>query len=73
MVRKDLEALVNEVSLTKRWAEPDQLTLGYYTSSVSVEEIWNIGNTKWYAQRHNGELVSEIACHDVPQARGEQL
>ena len=68
VVRKDLEARVNEVSLTKRWAEPDQLTLGYYTSSVSVDEIWNIGNTKWYAQRHNGELVSEIACDGMPQA-----
>jgi iron complex outermembrane receptor protein len=68
VVRKDLEALVNEVSLTKRWAEPDQLTLGYYASSVSVDEIWNIGNTKWYVQRHNGELVSEIACDGRPQA-----
>ena len=68
VVRKDLEALVNEVSLTKHWAEPDQLTLGYYKSSVSVDESWNIGNTKWYAQRHNGELVSEIACDGMPQA-----
>ena len=65
-VEKEVEAFTNDLSLAKQW-ESAKATVGYYTSSFSVDEFWSIGNRKWFEQRQNGEIVNEVLCGGVPQ------
>ena len=71
VVEKDVEAFSNDLSLAKQW-DSYKLTLGYYASSWEVDEMWSIGNAKYYELRHNGQMISPDsvadACQDFDQA-----
>jgi len=72
VVRKDIEATTNDISLSKEW-DSVKVTAGYYTSSWEVNEWWSIGNQKYYVLDHDGELIGgteddsglsgELACN----------
>ncbi|MCX2832622.1 TonB-dependent receptor [Microbulbifer thermotolerans] len=68
VVRKDIEAVTNDLSIAKQW-DTFKITAGYYTSSWEVNEWWSIGNQKYYVLGHDGEQIAsvggvgEIACN----------
>lgn len=66
VVKKDISAFNNDLSLGKRW-DDFKLTLGYYSSAWDVSEQWSIGNQKWYQLGHNGEQVSAASISDPCQ------
>ena len=62
IVQKQLKSLVNDLSVSKSVGNHD-LTFGYYTSSVSSDDFWSIGNFKPMQVAQNGEyLASTITC-----------
>lgn len=67
VVEKDISAFTNDISLAKSFGDKAKVTLGYYSSSFSVDEFWSLGNTKWLEQRSGGELIAEAACNGVNQ------
>jgi outer membrane cobalamin receptor len=66
VVKKDIKAFNNDLSLAKQW-EAFKLTMGYYSSSWEVDEWWSIGNQKWYQLGHNGEMISPDSIDDACQ------
>lgn len=62
VVRKDIEAFTNDLSLAKSWNDSARVTVGYYSSNFSVDEQWALGNSRYYEQRQNGEFINEVAC-----------
>ncbi|WP_444922517.1 TonB-dependent receptor [Microbulbifer sp. CnH-101-G] len=64
VVRKDIEATTNDISLAKEW-DDFKVTAGYYTSSWEVDEWWSLGNQSYYVLGHDGEQVAgDISCDD---------
>ncbi|WP_444924784.1 TonB-dependent receptor [Microbulbifer sp. DLAB2-AF] len=64
VVRKDIEATTNDISLAKEW-DDFKVTAGYYTSSWEVDEWWSLGNQAYYVLGHDGEQVAgDISCDD---------
>jgi iron complex outermembrane recepter protein len=61
VVRKQVDAITNDLSLAKAFGD-SKITLGYYSSNYTIDEQWALGNTHYYEQRQNGELIDEIAC-----------
>jgi len=72
VVEKEISAFTNDISLSKTFGDKAKVTLGYYTSSFSVDEFWAIGNGKWLEQRSGGELIAEaaamVSCRRQPTA-----
>ncbi|WP_246004438.1 TonB-dependent receptor [Marinimicrobium koreense] len=70
VVEKDIEAFSNDLSLAKQW-DDYKLTVGYYASTWEVDEIWSIGNSKYYELGQNGQMISpdsvDDACQDFDQ------
>ena len=65
VVQKQLKSLVNDLSVSKTFGGHD-LTVGYYTSSVSADDWWSIGNFKPMQVTANGDyLSSSITCGAV--------
>jgi len=62
-VRKDIDAFINDLSLAKVW-DNGKLTIGYYTATTSVDELWSLGNAKYEVVQSGGEVVSGIACNE---------
>lgn len=62
-VRKDIEAFTNDLSLARGW-DRGKLTLGFYSSSASVDEIWALGNSRYEVVQQGGEVVTGIACNE---------
>ncbi|WP_445356133.1 TonB-dependent receptor [Microbulbifer sp. EKSA008] len=60
VVRKDIEATTNDISLAKEW-DNFKVTAGYYTSSWEVDEWWSLGNQKYYVLGQDGELITGTA------------
>ena len=68
VVQKQLKSLVNDLSVSKTFGAHD-LTLGYYTSSVSADDWWSIGNFKPMQVKANGDyLASSITCANLATA-----
>ncbi|HEX9706926.1 MAG TPA: TonB-dependent receptor, partial [Steroidobacteraceae bacterium] len=44
VVQKDLEAIINDLSLNRVFAESHDVTLGYYRASWSSDDFWLLGN-----------------------------
>jgi len=44
VVQKDLEALINDLSLNKVFGESHDVTLGYYRATWSSDDFWLLGN-----------------------------
>lgn len=67
-VRKDIESFTNDISISKTWDQA-KVTVGYYTSTFSVDEVWSLGNSKYQVVANGGEIVDGIACN-VPGIDG---
>ena len=63
-VRKDIEAITNDLSIAKAW-DRGKTTIGYYAASTSSDDWWSIGNHKYEVVQHHGEMVDGIACNDT--------
>lgn len=67
-VLKDIKSFTNDISLARQFGKV-KFTGGYYTASVSTDEFWSLGNTKYHVVRQGGEVVNGIAC-DAPTVDG---
>lgn len=71
VVQKDLEALINDISINKVFAERHDVTFGYYRSTWSSDDFWTIGNPLPMEVADNGEpLDPSIAPADIAAAGG---
>ena len=63
-VRKQIQSATNNLALTGSYDAFD-LTVGYYTATLSVDEQWALGNQKFYVVEQGGEALSgdSIACN----------
>lgn len=69
VVYKELEALTNDMAITK---EMDQLkaTIGLYNSDYSAHDWWSIGNQSYHVVRPGGENLTGIDCNDNADSCG---
>jgi outer membrane receptor protein involved in Fe transport len=58
VVQKDLEALINDISLNKVFAERHDVTFGYYYATWSSDDFWTIGNPLPVHNADNGEPLN---------------
>ncbi|WP_226649218.1 TonB-dependent receptor [Microbulbifer variabilis] len=64
VVRKDIEATTNDISVAKEW-DDFKVTTGYYTSSWESDEWWSLGNQNYFVLGHDGEQIAgDISCDD---------
>jgi iron complex outermembrane receptor protein len=72
VVQKDLKALINDLSITKNFADTHDVTFGYYRASWSSDDFWTIGNPIPVHNRRNGEpLAPTITPADIAAAGGD--
>jgi len=64
-VRKDIEAITNDLSLQYAF-DRGTATFGFYSASSSSDEFWSLGNHKYEVVQHGGEMVTGIECNDDP-------
>ncbi|MBB3063608.1 TonB-dependent receptor [Microbulbifer rhizosphaerae] len=68
VVRKEIEAKSNDLSIAKQW-DTAKVTFGYYASAWEVGEWWSLGNQKYFVLDHDGEQIAstgaagEIECN----------
>jgi outer membrane receptor protein involved in Fe transport len=71
VVQKDLEALINDLSLRKTFADTHAVTFGYYRATWSSDDFWTIGNPIPVQNTDNGEpLDPSITPADIAAAGG---
>lgn len=61
-VRKEIESFTNNLALSGNYDKFD-LTLGYYTATAKVDEMWSLGNFDYYVVEQGGEILDGIACN----------
>jgi iron complex outermembrane recepter protein len=72
VVQKDLEALINDISLRKVFAEKHDVTFGYYYATWSSDDFWTIGNPIPVHNADNGEpLDPAITPANIAAAGGD--
>ncbi|HSC07721.1 MAG TPA: TonB-dependent receptor [Steroidobacteraceae bacterium] len=72
VVQKDLEALINDISLNKMFAERHDVTFGYYYATWSSDDFWTIGNPIPVHNADNGEpLNPAITPANIAAAGGD--
>jgi outer membrane receptor protein involved in Fe transport len=72
VVQKDLEALINDISLNKVFAGSHDVTFGYYHSTWSSDDFWTIGNPLPVHNADNGEpLDPAITPANIAAAGGD--
>ena len=64
-MRKDIESFTNNLALTGNYDKFD-VTLGYYTATASVDDLWSLDNQNYYVVERGGEYVDGIACNVDP-------
>ncbi|MEQ8176930.1 MAG: TonB-dependent receptor [Amphiplicatus sp.] len=70
VVQKDLEALINDLSINKNIAGHD-ITVGYYQATWSSDDFWTIGNPIPVHNTQNGDLLdASITPDDIAAAGG---
>ncbi|MEX0896923.1 MAG: TonB-dependent receptor, partial [Steroidobacteraceae bacterium] len=71
VVQKDLEALINDISINKVFADTHDVTFGYYRASWSSDDFWTIGNPIPVHNVANGEpLDPSTTPADIAAAGG---
>ena len=71
VVKKDLEAVINDISVNKLFAGSHDVTLGYYRATWSSDDFWLLGNPLPVHNVANGEpLDSSITPADIAAAGG---
>lgn len=72
VVQKDLEALINDISINKVFADRHDFTAGYYRATWSSDDFWTIGNPLPVEVANNGEpLDPSITPADIAAAGGD--
>jgi iron complex outermembrane recepter protein len=72
VVQKDLEALINDISLRKVFTEKHDVTFGYYYATWSSDDFWTIGNPIPVHNADNGEpLDPAITPANIAAAGGD--
>ena len=62
-MRKEIESFTNNLALTGSYEKFD-VTVGYYTATASVDEMWSLGNFDYYVVSRGGERIDGIACNE---------
>ncbi len=71
VVQKDLESLINDISVNKVFAESHDVTFGYYHASWSSDDFWLLGNPLPVQNVAHGEpLDPAITPADMAAAGG---
>jgi len=71
VVQKDLQALINDLSINKVFAESHDVTFGYYRATWSSDDFWLLGNPLPVHNVANGEpLAASITPADIAAAGG---
>lgn len=71
VVQKDLQALINDISINKVFGDSHDVTFGYYRATWSSDDFWMIGNPLPVHNVDNGEpLAASITPADVAAAGG---
>ncbi len=72
VVQKDLDALINDLSLNKTFLESHDVTFGYYRAKWSADDFWLLGNPIPVQNIQNGEaLAASITPADIAAAGGD--
>jgi iron complex outermembrane recepter protein len=72
VVQKELEALINDISINKVFAESHDVTFGYYRATWSSDDFWTIGNPLPVHNVRNGEpLAATITPANIDAAGGD--
>lgn len=71
VVQKDLRALINDLSISKVFADSHDVTFGYYRASWSSDDFWLLGNPLPVHNVSHGEpLAASITPDDIAAAGG---
>jgi iron complex outermembrane receptor protein len=71
VVQKDLEAVINDLSLNKVFGESHDVTLGYYRASWSSDDFWLLGGAVAVQNVANGApLDPTTTAQDIADAGG---
>lgn len=71
VVQKDLEALINDISINKVFGDHD-ITVGYYQATWSADDWWSLGNPIPVHNVANGDsLDPSITPQDIADAGGD--
>jgi outer membrane receptor protein involved in Fe transport len=72
VVKKDLEALINDLSVNKTLFDTHDLTVGYYRAKWSSDDFWLLGNPLPVQNTQNGEARdAAITPADIAAAGGD--
>jgi len=72
VVKKDLEALINDLSVNKTLFDSHDVTVGYYRAKWSSMDFWLLGNPIPVHNTQNGEpLDAAITPPDIAAAGGD--
>ena len=71
VVQKDIEALINDLSINKVFFDSHDVTLGYYRATWSSNDFWTIGNLIPVHNVRNGQpLAATITPASIAAAGG---
>lgn len=72
VVKKDLEALINDISINKVFEGGHDVTFGYYQATWSADDWWSLGNPIPVHNVANGDsLDPSITPMDIADAGGD--
>ncbi|MFZ5616347.1 MAG: TonB-dependent receptor [Pseudomonadota bacterium] len=72
VVQKDLDALINDLSINKTFFDAHDFTVGYYRAKWSSDDFWLLGNPIPVHNTQNGEpLDPSITPADIAAAGGD--
>lgn len=72
VVQKDLEALINDLSVNKKFFDTHDVTVGYYRAKWSSDDFWLLGNPVPVHNSQNGDLLDpSITAADIAAAGGD--
>lgn len=72
VVKKDLEALINDISINKVFAGGHDVTVGYYQATWSADDWWSLGNPIPVHNVANGDALDPaITPADIAAAGGD--
>ena len=72
VVKKDLEAVINDLSINKIFMDSHDVTIGYYQATWSADDWWSIGNPIPVHNVANGDsLDPAITPADIAAAGGD--
>lgn len=72
VVKKDLQAVINDLSINKTFADSHDITVGYYQATWSADDWWSLGNPIPVHNVANGDsLDPAITPADIAAAGGD--